>query len=462
MNDTNTLQDTIIAPATGQGGAVALIRLSGKAVTTLLAKCFRSSLPTSHAHATYGHIVEGEEVIDEVLVTYFQAPKSYTGEDTAEISCHASRYIVERIVALFVASGARLAEPGEFTLRSFLNGKRDLAEAEAVADLIHAEGEAQHRLAMAQLKGAYSEHLREVRSKLIEFASLIELELDFSEEDVTFADRDRLLSLAEGVRSMIQELIDSYQTGRKIRNGIATAIAGIPNAGKSALLNALLQENRAIVSDIEGTTRDTISETILIEGHPFRIIDTAGLRHSEDPIEQMGVARTMEAIEEADIVLLLIDAVRCDKPEHIAKQLAPIGSIKVPALCVLNKIDLLEAAAVEALTAKIKEKVPFPILPISAKEKRGLEPLRQQLLHTAKGDVAEPSHVVTNLRHVKLLKVAAHSLNATIEGLKKDMEGALLAIELRSAIEAIGEITGETISDNNLLEHIFANFCIGK
>ena len=434
MNDTNTLQDTIIAPATGQGGAVTLIRLSGKAVTTLLAKSFRSSQPISHAHATYGHIVEGEEVIDEVLVTYFQAPKSYTGEDTAEISCHASRYIVERIVALFVAGGARLAEPGEFTLRSFLNGKRDLAEAEAVADLIHAEGEAQ----------------------------LIELELDFSEEDVTFADRDRLLSLAEGVRSMIQALIDSYQTGRKIRNGVATAIAGIPNAGKSALLNALLQENRAIVSDIEGTTRDTISETILIEGHPFRIIDTAGLRHSEDPIEQMGVARTMEAIEEADIVLLLIDAVRCDKPEHIAKQLAPIGSIKVPALCVLNKIDLLDVAAVEALTAQLKEKVPFPILPISAKEKKGLEPLRQQLLHTAKGDVAEPSHVVTNLRHVKLLKVAAHSLNATIEGLKKNMEGALLAIELRSAIEAIGEITGETISDNNLLEHIFANFCIGK
>lgn len=464
MYETDSLQDTIIAPASGRGGAVTLIRLSGKELKPLLRKHFRSAKPLCHAHALYGHMVDGEELIDEVVLTYYQAPHSYTGEDTAEIGCHASPYIVERILNCFIQSGARMANPGEFTLRSYLNGKRDLAEAEAVADLIHAEGEAQHRLAMAQLRGDYSQTLSDVRRRFIEFASLIELELDFSEEDVAFADRDRLIALAQEVRTQIRALIDSYQTGRKIRNGIATVICGIPNAGKSALLNALLRENRAIVSDIEGTTRDTVSETIFIGGYPFRIIDTAGLRHTDNPIEQLGVARSREALSEADIALLLIDATRCAGEQDLAQQLKIADEIKAPALCVLNKIDLLDERSQTELSERITVRMPkYPLLLVSAKERTGLKALEEAMVRLSATNSAEQASViVTNLRHLELLEKADKGLDAVLNGLKRNTDSALIALELRTAIDAIGEITGETIRDNDLLGHIFANFCIGK
>ena len=455
MYETDSLQDTIIAPASGRGGAVTLIRLSGKELKPLLRKHFRSAKPLCHAHALYGHMVDGEELIDEVVLTYYQAPHSYTGEDTAEIGCHASPYIVERILNCFIQSGARMANPGEFTLRSYLNGKRDL---------IHAEGEAQHRLAMAQLRGDYSQTLSDVRRRFIEFASLIELELDFSEEDVAFADRDRLIALAQEVRTQIRALIDSYQTGRKIRNGIATVICGIPNAGKSALLNALLRENRAIVSDIEGTTRDTVSETIFIGGYPFRIIDTAGLRHTDNPIEQLGVARSREALSEADIALLLIDATRCAGEQDLAQQLKIADEIKAPALCVLNKIDLLDERSQTELSERITVRMPkYPLLLVSAKERTGLKALEEAMVRLSATNSAEQASViVTNLRHLELLEKADKGLDAVLNGLKRNTDSALIALELRTAIDAIGEITGETIRDNDILGHIFANFCIGK
>jgi len=457
-------KDTIVAPISPQGmGAVSLIRVSGARAIEIGEEIFKGkklSLQKSHT-VHFGEIVDNssgkEIVLDEVLVTLFKAPYSFTKENTIEIACHGSEYIIQKITLLILSKGARFAKPGEFTQRAFLNGRFDLAQAEAIADLIAADSELSHRIAMQQMKGGFSEEIKSLRQQLINFASLIELELDFSEEDVEFANRKELNTLVVEIQYRIKNLLESFQLGNVIKKGINTAIIGKPNAGKSTLLNTLLNEERAIVSDIPGTTRDTIEATINIQGIIFKIIDTAGIREAQDQIEAIGVERTYKAISEASIVVYLFD-MSDYQPEEIQESLARINSEYSKVLLVGNKVDRLEKE-VFVLDNFSNQ---YQLISLSAKEKKGIDTLKEKLYEMAVGTQnIENSTVVSNARHYESLQGTYQSLQKVLAGIAQGVSSDFLALDIREALRYLGEITGE-ISNEDILGNIFSKFCIGK
>lgn len=402
----------------------------------------------------FGTIKEKQSIIDEVLVSIFKSPNSYTGEDVIEISCHGSVYIQQKILQMLIDNGARLAEPGEFTLRAFLNGKMDLSQAEAVADLIASASEASHRLAVSQMRGGFSKEIRQLRIQLLEFISLIELELDFSEEDVEFADRKQLSELVHQIKQLIDRLVRSFSLGNALKNGIPVAIVGEPNVGKSTLLNCLLNEDRAIVSDIPGTTRDSIEDTITIEGVLFRFIDTAGLRNSDDYVEKLGIERTHKTIDKAEIVILVTEA-RVQKIS-LNETIDNILQKQKKLIVVFNKIDINETNSVEGHSEKYKT------IRLSAKERTNIEELLQSLVElSGYKNIPESDIVVTNTRHYEALQKSGEAINRVIEGIASNISGDFLAQDIREAIHYLGEITGEITTDE-VLGNIFAKFCIGK
>lgn len=451
--------DTIAALATPDGvGAIGVLRLSGKDTFPILDKVFSvKNLAAKDGYTIhFGKIKDGNTVLDEVLVSIFKNPKSYTGEDVAEISCHGSSFILQKVLEVLVANGARLAQPGEFTLRAFLNKKLDLSQAEAVADLINADSEAAHKTAMNQMRGGFSERIKYLREKLVNFASLIELELDFAEEDVEFANRDQLKDLVYEILGVVNELKQSFKLGNVIKNGIPTVIAGRPNAGKSTLLNALLNEERAIVSDIEGTTRDTIEEAMQLNGIIFRFIDTAGIRtHSDSEIEIIGIGKTHEKIKQAALVIYLFD-VNTTTPESLAEELATIKDYEGKLLLVGNKIE-------EQDTKKLQQNYEHlgDVVFISAKEKQ-VTTLLKALEHFAQHHTQTGGQtIITNLRHYDALNETGQALEAVINGLDTGITGELLAFDIRRSLHHLGEIVGEVTTDD-LLANIFSKFCIGK
>ena len=445
--------DTICAPATSVGtGAVSVIRVSGPEALPIADKLIR--FRSGSAAGSKGYTLKFGEIpgVDEVVAGIYRAPHSYTGEDSVEISCHASRYIAQKILSLLCEAGARPAEPGEFTRRAFLNGKMDLAQAEAVADLIAADTQAAHRVAVSQLKGGYSQELRSLRDSLVEIAALMELELDFSEEDVEFADRSKLRGLLQKASAHIAALADSFRAGNAIKNGVPVAIVGPVNAGKSTLLNALLGEERAIVSDIPGTTRDTVEETLTLGGILFRFIDTAGLRDTADTIEKKGIERSYASLEKAEVVVGVLDALAPQEESHKAAEaikaaLSPAQSL----ILVRNKVDALDSVLpVDGL------------LDISAKTGQGLDALRSRLLETRGLLVSDNNAtLVTNLRHYEALRAAGESLARVQSGLDAGLSQDLLAEDLRSGICSLNSIFGE-VTSSEILETIFSRFCIGK
>ncbi len=449
------LEDTIVALATPQGvGAVGIIRLSGAKAIAIAESVFTGKKLSAQASHTihYGHIVEGEKILDEVMVSLFKAPKSFTTEDVIEITCHGSPFILKEIIQLLIAKGARMAQAGEFTKRAFLNGRIDLSQAEAVADLIAAESEAQQQIALKQIKGGLSDEIKKLREELVNFASLIELELDFAEEDVEFADRLQLESLIQKIIEHISPILESFKYGNAVKNGIPVTIAGKPNAGKSTLLNALLKEERAIVSEIAGTTRDSIEDEIVIEGITFRFIDTAGLRHTEDVIEKIGVEKSYEKIKSAAILLYLFDA----SLNEYAEESKTAETFGIPYLLLGNKIDMCSQAVVDELS-KIET-----VHVLSAKNKNGIEELKTKLLQlVAKNFTSQSSTIVTNARHFESLKTAKESLEAVLEGLSQHITGDFLSLDIKRSLNALGEITGE-ITNDEILGTIFGKFCIGK
>ena len=458
--------DTIIALATPSGaGAIAIIRLSGPEAITKVDAFFKSihakKLTTQKTHTIHlGHIVENSRILDEVLVSVFKNPKSYTGEDVVEISCHGSSYIQQEIIQLFVRNGARIANPGEFTLRAFLNAKLDLSQAEAVADLIASDNKASHQIAMQQMRGGFSNEIKVLRDELLNFASLIELELDFSEEDVEFADRKQFEDLLERIIKVLKHLIDSFSTGNVIKNGIPISIIGAPNVGKSTLLNALLNEDKAIVSDIAGTTRDAIEDEITIEGIKFRFIDTAGIRATEDTIESIGIKITFEKISQSQVVLYLLDASKVTS-ETIVLFNTDIRKIQEQypdkqLIVVANKMD-------EADQELIETSFVYPhTLYTSAKSGLGIDSLKSKLLEFVNtGALRNNDTIITNSRHYDSLLKALADVQKVQQGMDAKLSGDLLAIDIRQALYHFGEITGEITSDD-LLGNIFANFCIGK
>ncbi len=469
-------EDTICAPATVPGtGAISVIRVSGPEALTIADKVVSCKGLISEAEGytiRFGTVKDAEgRVIDEVLVSIFRAPRSYTGENSVEISCHASSYIVSALMGLLYEAGARAAEPGEFTQRAFLNGKMDLAQAEAVADVISSQNAAAHRIAFKQMKGGFSSELRSMRSELLELVSLMELELDFSEEEVEFADRSRLDSLLVNITGHVSRLIDSFRLGNAIKNGVPVAIAGATNTGKSTLLNALLGEDRAIVSDIHGTTRDTIEETLNIDGILFRFIDTAGLRETTETVEKIGIERTFKKISEASIVLGMVDITR--DPESTRDTIREILD-KVDFSCqqliiLLNKTDIADTGnALDLIDLELRlknlesEVSGNHILPISARTGSGINTLRSLLAATQRDILADSdTTLVTNQRHVQALTDARTSLLRVRDGLASGLPTDLAAQDIREAIYHIGSIVGE-ISTDEVLGNIFANFCIGK
>lgn len=461
--------DNIIALATPSGtGAIAVIRISGKDAIPLANSFFKSvrnkDLGKQKSHTVHlGHIVENNKILDEVLVSLFKGPHSYTGEDVVEISCHGSPYIQQQIIQLFLRNGCRTAQAGEFTLRAFLNGKMDLSQAEAVADLIASENEASHQIAMQQMRGGFSHEIEHLREQLLNFASLIELELDFAEEDVEFADRSQFTDLLIKIQNVLKRLIDSFAMGNVIKNGIPIAIVGEPNVGKSTLLNALLNEERAIVSDIAGTTRDTIEDEISIGGIGFRFIDTAGIRDTEDVVESIGIRKTFEKIEQAQVVVLLIDGWEmATDPQKLKSSLIELEKIKStypqkPLLVIANKIDKLEPSDIELLRSNIPD-----LYLLSAKKGIGIEDLKSRLLEFVNtGALRNSETIVTNTRHYNALLKALEEIERVQFGMDADTPSDLLAIDIREALYHLGEITGQVTNDE-LLGNIFANFCIGK
>ncbi|MCS6974681.1 MAG: tRNA uridine-5-carboxymethylaminomethyl(34) synthesis GTPase MnmE [Cyclobacteriaceae bacterium] len=457
MNSFHTHTDTIIAPATPHGiSALAIIRLSGNEAISLAAKVFTgkdlTSMP-SHRVAV-GFIQDEGRILDEVVVTVFRKPRSYTCEDMVEISCHGSPVVVREIINLFTRMGARLAMPGEFTRRAFLNGRLDLAQAEAVADIIHAETENARQAAMNQMRGGFSKEIKQLREQLIDFAALIELELDFGEEDVEFARRDELKALVQRILDFTEKLIASFASGNVIKNGIPTVIAGKPNAGKSTLLNALLNEERAIVSDIPGTTRDTIEDEIILGGLLFRFIDTAGLRHTTDLIEAKGVERTRQYMQRAALILYLIDLTLATE-QDVREQEEDLKKLNIPYLLIGNKTDKLTADELEKWKS-------FPMVFISASAGTNLDELKQRILEKFHFEQVKPGDVlVTNARHYQSLVETRDALKRVLEGLEKQISGELLAFDIRQAQHHLGEITG-SITSEDLLDSIFSRFCIGK
>lgn len=462
--------DTIVALATPSGsGAIAVIRLSGKAALTIASKCFKSvsnkDLLQQATHTIHlGHIVENNRTIDEVLVSVFKDPNSYTGENVVEISCHGSSYIQQEIIQLFLRNGCRMATAGEFTLRAFLNGKLDLSQAEAVADLISSDNEASHQIAMQQMRGGFSSEIAKLREELMNFASLIELELDFAEEDVEFADRTQFKDLIERINFVLKRLIDSFAVGNVIKNGIPVAIVGEPNVGKSTLLNALLNEDRAIVSEIAGTTRDTIEDEISIGGVGFRFIDTAGIRETKDVVESIGIKKTFEKIEQAQVVMYLSPLT--PKGGIADETIIEIEKIKnkfpqKQLLVILNKIDQITDTELADIITNLKPHSPN-LIPISAKTGFGVEQLTNKLLNLINtGALRNNETIVTNSRHYDALLKAFEEVQKVQHGLESNLSGDLLAIDIRQALYHFGEITGE-ITNDDLLGNIFANFCIGK
>ncbi|MCE7070727.1 tRNA uridine-5-carboxymethylaminomethyl(34) synthesis GTPase MnmE [Dyadobacter sp. CY327] len=447
-------QEVICALATPSGvGAIAVVRVSGLGSISMVKSIFKGkNLEEAETHTVhFGTIQAAGEIIDEVLVTVFKTPRSFTKEDSIEISCHGSDYIIRQILKLLITKGARIAKPGEFTQRAFLNGQFDLVQAEAVADLIAADSQASHKTALNQLRGGFSKKLASLRTELIHFASLIELELDFGEEDVEFAQRDDLRRLIEALLSTIAPLIESFDFGNALKEGVPVAIIGSPNVGKSTLLNALLNEEKAIVTSIAGTTRDVIEDTIVLEGLKFRFIDTAGIRETTDLVESIGIERSKNAMEKADIVIFLFDSLETLQENQQLAALLPAGK---QVLYVLNKIDIGEIAA-ESLGA-LQENV----ISISAKSQTGLSQLTNKLVSMVYGQSASDT-VVTNLRHYEHLVKTHDALSDVLNGLETGVTGDFLAQDIRLSLFHLGEITGTIVTDD-LLENIFSRFCIGK
>jgi len=451
--------DTICALATPAGlGAIGVIRLSGTNAIAIANQCFAGkNLTTVASHtAHFGRLVQAEEIIDEVLATVFVEPKSYTGENTVEISCHGSTYIQQRILEVLINAGARLAQPGEFTLRAFLNGKLDLTQAEAVADLIASNSEMSHKTAMNQMRGGFSKEIAMLREKLINFASLIELELDFSEEDVEFASRPELQTLVSNLHKMLLQLVETFKMGNAIKNGVPTVIAGKPNAGKSTLLNALIKEDRAIVSAIAGTTRDTIEESFTLGGIVYRLIDTAGIReHTADLIESIGIEKTYEKIKQASIIIYLFDALETDL-DSLSKALAEFDNLEATVIPVANKIDLGKEQDFKAKFSSLPE-----LIYLSSKVQSGLNQLYARLQEVVSKDKVSNDVIITNLRHYQALSEAAQALEQVLQSMQQNRKTELLAFDIRKAIFHLGEITGE-ITNDDLLANIFSKFCIGK
>ncbi len=459
--------DTIVALSTPQGiGAIAVIRISGKETFAICNMVFKtksgepvniSAFPSHTIHL--GIIKEGDITLDEVLLSVFKGPNSYTGEDVIEISCHGSIFIQQQLLQLFIAKGARMADAGEFSFRAFVNGKFDLSQAEAVADLISSTSATSHQVAMQQMRGGFSDKIKTLRENLINFASLIELELDFSEEDVEFANRDDLKKLIVSIQKITERLIDSFEVGNVIKNGIPVAIVGKPNAGKSTLLNVLLGDDRAIVSEIPGTTRDIIEDDLTIEGILFRFIDTAGIRETGDLIESMGVTKTFETIKQSAIIIYLFDVheITSSELKGIIEELKTHMGSSHQLLVVANKIDK------EDVVYTKNEFVDFPeMLFVSAKEEVNIDELKKKLVElfdTKAINVTET--VVTNARHVDALRKTNSSLEKVLDGLNSNLSGELLASDVRNALHQLGLITGEITTDD-LLANVFSKFCIGK
>lgn len=459
------LNDTIVALATPSGaGAVAIVRVSGPNAIEFVADVFQSiknkGLRKQKTHTLYlGFIKDGDKIIDQVLVSLFKGTNSYTGEPTVEISCHGSTFIQQQIIQLLLRKGCRMASAGEFTMRSFLNGKMDLSQAEAVADLIASDNEAAHQLAMQQMRGGFSNEIAKLREELLNFASLIELELDFSEEDVEFADRSAFRDLVNRIQFVLKRLIDSFAVGNVIKNGIPGAIVGEPNVGKSTLLNALLNEERAIVSDIAGTTRDTIEDELVINGIGFRFIDTAGIRDTKDVVESIGIQKTFEKMEQAQVVLFLVEGSNINDIERLKREIEEIKN-KYPQktlLVLINKKDLLSENEISNLESQISN-----LLLISAKNKEGIDELKDQLMSLVNtGALRNNETIVTNTRHYDSLIKALEEIQKVQYGLDANISADLMAIDIRQALYYFGEITGQVTNDE-LLGNIFANFCIGK
>ncbi len=451
--------DTIVALATPQGiGAIGVIRVSGKDTFTILNQLFPAKDLTAQASHTIhvGFLKEGEQVLDEVVLSLFKNPRSYTGEDVIEISCHGSPFIQEQVINAITKLGARLAKPGEFTQRAFLNGKLDLAQAESVADLIASNTEASRKTALHNMRGGFSSDLKNLREQLIRFSAMIELELDFSQEDVEFADRTALKQLIDELDGSILQLIKSFSLGNVIRNGVQVAIIGKPNAGKSTLLNALLNENRAIVSDIAGTTRDTIEEVININGVLFRLVDTAGIReHTADIIEQIGVEKSLEKMNASDIVLYLFD-VNETSVDELRKFEDTLKEKNIQYLLVANKVDTASPDTIQSIVHG-----PWSIS-ISAKANTGIDILKQALTQKAiSGDVNTEATIVTNARHYDALLKLSQALSDVRNGMNDHIPGDLLALDIRQCLHYLGLITGE-ITNEDQLDFIFSKFCIGK
>lgn len=459
MNKLTGWDDTIVALATPPGvGAIGVIRLSGQKAIDIVNNLFPArNLPAQPTHTLHvGFIKQGDTILDEVVVSLFRGPKSYTGEDVVEISCHGSPFVQQQVTDACIMQGARLAKPGEFTQRAFLNGKLDLAQAEAVADLIASNTAASQKAALHTIRGGFSANLKELRDRLITFSALIELELDFSQEDVEFADRKKFYELIHELSSSTHQLISSFQLGNVIRNGVSVAIVGKPNAGKSTLLNSLLNENRAIVSDIPGTTRDTIEEILNIDGILFRLIDTAGIReHTGDLVENEGMERSLVKMKQADLVLYLFDA--AETAVEIQAQKTEFDIQELRYLLVANKIDMTGEEAAREKFASV-DKIIF----ISAKQHLHTAVLKERMVDTVlQGQVQTEHTIVTNARHYHALKEVATSLAEIKNGLDSKLPGDLLALDIRQCLHYLGLITGE-ITNEDQLDYIFSKFCIGK
>ncbi len=456
------LSETIVALSTPQGvGAIGVIRMSGSAAIEICDEVFYGKKLSEQASHTlhFGTIRDGSIIVDEVVVALFKGPRSYTGENIVEVSFHGSPYILQKGLALLIRYGARLAKPGEFTMRAFLNGRMDLSQAEAVADLIASESEAAHGIAMQQMRGGFSNEITALREQLIHFASMIELELDFGEEDVEFANRADLIGLVQNIQKLIRNLLNSFELGNAIKHGVTTVIAGRPNAGKSTLLNAILNEDRAIVSDIAGTTRDTIEEVINIKGIQFRLIDTAGIRDAQDQIEAIGVQKTMETIRKSTILLYVFDVIALT-PEEVAQDLQALQQDGLHILAVANKMD--KNPYIEPYDFASEHLATTQIVSTSALNKMNIEHLQNQLYDLAlQQQLSKGSTIISNARHYEALEKSNESLDNVLRGIDGGLSGELLAFDIKESLHYLGTISGE-VTTEDLLGNIFGKFCIGK